>query len=99
MLRGLQNFLSLFVQGWRTLAALPRPRLLPIRSAVQQMGGPTFKADLIAGLNVALLAFPMSMAFAMKAGLPVWCGLIGCGVAALIAPIFTGSANLSAGPT
>ena len=99
MLRGLQNFLSLLVQGWRTLAALPRPQLLPIRAAVPQMDGPAFKADLIAGLNVALLAFPMSMAFAMKAGLPVWCGLIGCGVAALIAPIFTGSANLSAGPT
>jgi SulP family sulfate permease len=63
------------------------------------MDGPTFKADLIAGLNVALLAFPMSMAFAMKAGLPIWCGLVGCGVAAVVAPLFSGSANLSAGPT
>ena len=63
------------------------------------MDGPTFKADLIAGLNVALLAFPMSMAFAMKAGLPIWCGLVGCGVAAAVAPLFSGSANLSAGPT
>ena len=99
VLQGLQNFFSLLGQGWRTVAALPRPRFLPIRSAVPQLDGPTFKADLIAGLNVALLAFPMSMAFAMKAGLPVWCGLIGCGVAALIAPIFTGSSNLSAGPT
>lgn len=63
------------------------------------MDGPTLKADLVAGLNVALLAFPMSMAFAMKAGLPIWCGLVGCGVAAAIAPLFSGSANLSAGPT
>ncbi len=63
------------------------------------MDGPTFKADLVAGLNVALLAFPMSMAFAMKAGLPIWCGLVGCGVAAAVAPLFSGSANLSAGPT
>ena len=63
------------------------------------MDGPTFRADLIAGLNVALLAFPMSMAFAMKAGLPIWCGLVGCGVAAVVAPLFSGSANLSAGPT
>jgi len=46
-----------------------------------------------------LLAFPMAMAFAMKAGLPVWCGIVGCGVAAFVAPIFAGSANLSAGPT
>jgi len=63
------------------------------------MDGPTFRADLVAGLNVALLAFPMSMAFAMKAGLPIWCGLVGCGVAAAVAPLFSGSANLSAGPT
>ena len=63
------------------------------------MDSPTFKADLVAGLNVALLAFPMSMAFAMKAGLPIWCGLVGCGVAAAVAPLFSGSANLSAGPT
>lgn len=99
MLQGLQNFLSLLAQGGRSLAALPRPRFLPIRSVAAQLDGPTIKADLLAGLNVALLAFPMSMAFAMKAGLPVWCGLVGCGVAALVAPMFTGSANLSAGPT
>jgi len=35
----------------------------------------------------------------MKAGLPIWCGLVGCGVAAVVAPLFSGSANLSAGPT
>lgn len=99
MLRGLQSFFSLLTQGWTALAALPRPRLFAIRSAVRQLDGPTLQADLLAGLNVALLAFPMSMAFAMKAGLPVWCGLVGCGVAALVAPIFTGSSNLSAGPT
>jgi SulP family sulfate permease len=89
----------MLAHGWRTLAALPRPRLLPIRDAARQLDSPVLKADLLAGLNVALLAFPMSMAFAMKSGLPVWCGLVGCGVAALVAPLFTGSANLSAGPT
>ena len=99
MRRGLQSFFSLLAQGWRTLAALPRPRLFAIRSAAQELDWPTLKADLVAGLSVALLAFPMSMAFAMKAGLPIWCGLVGCGVAALVAPIFTGSSNLSAGPT
>ena len=32
--------------------------------------------------------------------LPIfWCGLVGCGVAAAVAPLFSGSANLSAGPT
>ena len=66
----------------RQLAALPRPQFLPFFRVVRSLDGASFKADLVAGLNVALLAFPMSMAFAMKAGLPIWCGLVGCGVAA-----------------
>jgi len=93
------SFLSALSAFGRQLAALPRPHFFPFAGVVRAMDGPTFRADLIAGLNVALLAFPMSMAFAMKAGLPIWCGLVGCGVAAAVAPLFSGSANLSAGPT
>jgi hypothetical protein len=96
---GLLSFFSALGSFGRQLAALPRPKSLPFVGVVRSMDGPTFKADLVAGLNVALLAFPMSMAFAMKAGLPIWCGLVGCGVAAVVAPLFSGSANLSAGPT
>jgi SulP family sulfate permease len=96
---GLTTFFSAVRAFGRQLAALPRPKLLPFVDVARGMDGPTFRADLVAGLNVALLAFPMSMAFAMKAGLPVWCGLVGCGVAAAVAPLFSGSANLSAGPT
>ncbi len=99
VLSGLLSFLSTLRSFGRQVLALPRPRLLPIAGVLSSANSVTFKADTIAGLNVALLAFPMSMAFAMKAGLPIWCGLVGCGVAALIAPIFSGSANLSAGPT
>jgi SulP family sulfate permease len=95
----LLSFFSALGAFARQLAALPRPRFLPIVGVLRGMDGPTFRADLVAGLNVALLAFPMSMAFAMKAGLPIWCGLVGCGVAAAVAPLFSGSANLSAGPT
>ena len=99
MSSGLLSFFSALGAFARQLAALPRPRFLPIVGVLRGMDGPTFRADLVAGLNVALLAFPMSMAFAMKAGLPIWCGLVGCGVAAAVAPLFSGSANLSAGPT
>ena len=99
MLSGFISFFSALRAFGRQLAALPRPKFLPFGGVLRSMDGPTFKADLIAGLNVALLAFPMSMAFAMKAGLPIWCGLVGCGVAAAVAPLFSGSANLSAGPT
>ncbi len=96
---GLLSFFSAVGAFGRQLAALPRPRFLPFTGVLRGMDGPTFRADTVAGLNVALLAFPMSMAFAMKAGLPIWCGLVGCGVAAAVAPLFSGSANLSAGPT
>jgi sulfate permease, SulP family len=96
---GLLSFFSALGAFARQLAALPRPRFFPFTGVLRGMDGPTFRADTIAGLNVALLAFPMSMAFAMKAGLPIWCGLVGCGVAAAVAPLFSGSANLSAGPT
>jgi len=96
---GLLSFFSALGSFGRQLVALPRPKFFPFAGVLRSMDGPTFKADLVAGLNVALLAFPMSMAFAMKAGLPIWCGLVGCGVAAAVAPLFSGSANLSAGPT
>ncbi len=99
MLQGLTGLLQDLIRLLKKAVALPRPALFPIGRVAKEMDGPTVKADLIAGLSVALLAFPMSMAFAMKAGLPVWCGLVGCGVAAFVAPIFSGSANLSAGPT
>ena len=99
MSSGLLSFFSALGAFVRQLAALPRPRFFPFAGVLRGMDGPTFRADLVAGLNVALLAFPMSMAFAMKAGLPIWCGLVGCGVAAAVAPLFSGSANLSAGPT
>ncbi len=99
MTSGLLSFFSALGAFARQLAALPRPRFFPFAGVLRGLDGPTFRADTVAGLNVALLAFPMSMAFAMKAGLPIWCGLVGCGVAAAVAPLFSGSANLSAGPT
>ena len=99
MLRGLQGILTdlknLLAKAW----ARPRPALFPLGQVAREANAQSLQADLTAGLTVALLAFPMAMAFAMKAGLPVWCGIVGCGVAAFVAPIFSGSANLSAGPT
>jgi len=99
VLRGLVGIFS-DLQGLLTKAwARPRPALFPLGAVAREANSQVLKADLVAGLTVALLAFPMAMAFAMKAGLPVWCGIVGCGVAAFVAPIFAGSANLSAGPT
>ncbi|MGA0134833.1 MAG: SulP family inorganic anion transporter, partial [Opitutales bacterium] len=99
MLKGLLGFFADLLQLLRRAAGMPRPATFPVVGVIRSSDAPSLRADVVAGLSVALLAFPMSMAFAMKAGLPVWCGLVGCGVAAFVAPLFSGSANLSAGPT
>ena len=99
MLRALAGILSDLKGLWLKAWARPRPALFPLGAVARGADATVLRADLVAGLTVALLAFPMAMAFAMKAGLPVWCGIVGCGVAAFVAPIFSGSANLSAGPT
>lgn len=55
--------------------------------------------DFKAGLNVALLAFPQGMAYAMIAGLPIEYGIYGSAVAAVIASLFARSRFITLGPT
>ena len=56
-------------------------------------------ADFFAGLNVALVAFPQAMVYALMAGLPIEYGLFGVLLASLAAAFFSGSRVLSMGPT
>ena len=56
-------------------------------------------ADLKAGVNVALLAFPQSMAYAVIAGLPIFYGIFTEIVAGLFGPVFSGSRFIIAGAT
>ncbi len=56
-------------------------------------------ADLKAGLNVALLAFPQSMAYAVIAGLPIFYGLFTEIFAGIFGPLFSGSRFIIAGAT
>jgi SulP family sulfate permease len=81
------------------LRSLPRPRLFPLRDALREADGESLKADAKAGLKVALLAFPMALALATVAGLPAWCGLVATGAAAILAPLFSGTRFISAGPS
>lgn len=81
------------------LRALPRLRVFPLRDAFRTADSVSLKSDFTAGLTVALLAFPMALAFATKAGLPVWCGILTSGIAAIVAPMLAGSPLLSCGPT
>ena len=72
---------------------------LCVRNVVK--GYTAFKArnDFKAGLNVALLAFPQGMAYAVIAGLPIYYGLFGSAVAAIVGPMVSGSRFIVLGPT
>ncbi|MCF3651423.1 SulP family inorganic anion transporter [Synoicihabitans lomoniglobus] len=59
----------------------------------------TFAADARAGINVALLAFPQSIAFSLIAGVPALMGLISSAVGATVGPFFSGTRFVVLGPT
>ena len=64
-------------------------------SLIQNLSGGDFKA----GINVALLAIPQGMAYALVAGLPIHYGLLGSAIAALLGGIFGGGRFITLGPT
>jgi len=72
---------------------------LPIRSSFRGYRGADLRADAGAGLNVALLAFPQGMAYAVIADLPIQYGIISGAVASIVAPLFAGSRHTILGPT
>lgn len=57
------------------------------------------RKDFKAGLNVALLAIPQGMAYALIAGLPLYYGLLASGIAALIGGLAGGGKFITLGPT
>nr|WP_211335206.1 sulfate permease [Thiocapsa rosea] len=58
----------------------------------------TLRADLIAGITVALVLVPQSMAYAQLAGLPVQYGLYAAFLPPIVAALFGSSRQLSTGP-
>ncbi len=72
---------------------------LPIRKSLRGYSVVKLRRDLGAGVNVALLAFPQGMAYAVIAGLPIHYGITCSAIAAIIAPIFSSSRHTSLGPT
>jgi SulP family sulfate permease len=71
----------------------------PLRETLATYRTDHFPGDLRAGLNVALLAFPQGMAYALIAGLPIQYGIYGSAIAALVTPIFARSQFITMGPT
>ncbi|PWB48227.1 MAG: sodium-independent anion transporter [Nitrosomonadales bacterium] len=70
---------------------LPFLRWLPLRTA-------NIKADLIAGITVALVLIPQSMAYAQLAGLPAYYGLYAAFLPGIVAAMWGSSAQLATGP-
>ena len=60
--------------------------------------GGSFRADLIAGLTVALVAIPQSLAYAQLAGVPAYFGLYAAFIPTIIGALFGSSRQLSTGP-
>lgn len=60
--------------------------------------GKTFKLDLVAGITVAMVLIPQSMAYAQLAGLPAYYGLYAAFLPPMIAALFGSSRQLGTGP-
>ena len=72
--------------------------VLPILSCLKVYNRETLKHDFIAGMTVALVLVPQSMAYAQLAGLPSYYGLYASFLPPLIASIFGSSRRLATGP-
>jgi len=62
------------------------------------MTGDIIRADLIAGITVALVLIPQSMAYAQLAGLPAYYGLYAAFLPVMIAALWGSSSQLGTGP-
>lgn len=74
-------------------------RLLPFLRWRHELSIDTLRADLLAGLTVALLMIPQSLAYAQLAGLPAYYGLYASLLPTMVGALFGSLAQLSTGPT
>jgi len=63
-----------------------------------RIDGPTISNDAMAGITVALLVIPQSLAYAQLAGVPAYYGLYAAFIPSIIAVLFGSSGILSTGP-
>ena len=74
-------------------------RLLPFLAWTGELrDGKTLRTDLIAGITVALVLIPQSMAYAQLAGLPAYYGLYAAFLPPMIGALFGSSRQLATGP-
>lgn len=77
--------------NWSAKRALPFLSWWPLNADL-------VKADLVAGLTVALVLVPQSMAYAQLAGLPAYIGLYAAFLPSMLAALWGSSAQLATGP-
>ncbi len=73
-------------------------RILPFLEWFREYDLATLRADLLAGLTVALVLVPQSMAYAQLAGLPPYYGLYAAFLPPMVASLFGSSRQLATGP-
>jgi len=72
---------------------------VPFKDWISELKDPdVLKADIIAGITVALVLIPQSMAYAQLAGLPAFYGLYAAFLPGIIAAVFGSSRQLATGP-
>ena len=75
----------------RLIRLLPFLRWFPMDSA-------SVRADIVAGITVALVLIPQSMAYAQLAGMPAYYGLYAAFLPVIVGALWGSSRQLSTGP-
>src|SRR3989338_1663116 len=73
-------------------------KLCPFLPWFREYDKEKFKADMLAGITVALVLIPQSMAYAQLAGLPAYYGLYASFLPPMVAALFGSSRQLATGP-
>ncbi len=73
-------------------------RIFPFLTWFKGYDGGKFRDDLLAGITVALVLIPQSMAYAQLAGLPAYYGLYAAFLPPMVASLFGSSRQLATGP-
>ncbi len=83
----------------KNITAVFQPRFFTLVKQRKSYTRDAFKADLVAGIVVGIVAIPLGIAFSSAAGLSPEKGLITCIIAALVVALLGGSHIQIAGPT
>jgi len=88
-----------FKEFWQAFVRYNQIDFFPIRKNVKGYNKNALVGDMRAGFNVALLAFPQGMAYALIADIPIEFGIYGSIVATILGTFFAGNRFITLGPT